>query len=89
MMLSPYDKTISNQYENCRRGMNSTVFALTFVLAGLSSGAAAAHQSTLDNRDTVLQFYHWKYTDIAEECDGWLAERRFAAIQVRLTEGFN
>jgi hypothetical protein len=63
--------------------MNSTVFALTFVLAGLSGAAVASHQTMLDNRDTVLQFQHWKYTDIAEECDGWLAERRFAAIQVR------
>jgi hypothetical protein len=38
----------------------------------------------LGSGDTVLQFFEWKYTDIANECEDWLVAKKFAAIQVNI-----
>jgi hypothetical protein len=65
--------------------MNSTIISYILAFAVLSTDSVV---QTLSNRDTVLQFYEWKYSDIAEECDGWLSEKKFAAIQVKIKTVF-
>jgi hypothetical protein len=60
-------------------GTHHQLLVVVFLVAGY--GAAYA---LLGSGDTVLQFFEWKYTDIANECEDWLAAKKFTAIQVRL-----
>lgn len=36
----------------------------------------------LDGRNTIVHMFEWKYTDIAAECERFLAPKGFAGIQV-------
>jgi hypothetical protein len=58
--------------------MNSRLLSLSLILFVISVKCVDA----LNSSDTILQFYEWKYSDIAQECDDWLSGKKYAAIQV-------
>ncbi|KAI8039944.1 hypothetical protein M5D96_007369 [Drosophila gunungcola] len=55
--------------------------ALTLCLAG-SLSLAQHNPHWWGNRNTIVHLFEWKWSDIAEECESFLAPRGFAGVQV-------
>nr|AYU65441.1 amylase-related protein [Drosophila baimaii] len=56
--------------------------ALTLCLAGASLSLAQHNPQWWGNRNTIVHLFEWKWSDIAEECETFLAPRGFAGVQV-------
>ena len=45
--------------------------------------AAQKDPNVWDNRSAIVHLFEWKFDDIANECEQFLAPSRYAAVQVR------
>ncbi|XP_045603585.2 alpha-amylase isoform X2 [Procambarus clarkii] len=54
------------------------------VLAGLVlvGGVSGYDSPSCGGRQTIVQLFEWKWTDVAEECERFLADAGFCAVQV-------
>lgn len=57
----------------------------TLVALLLSAALILAQKDThmLPNRSTIIHFFEWKWSDIAKECEDFLAHKGYGAIQVK------
>nr|AAO14611.1 AMYREL [Drosophila greeni] len=55
---------------------------LTLCLAGASLSLAQHNPQWWGSRNTIVHLFEWKWSDIAEECETFLAPRGFAGVQV-------
>lgn len=60
--------------EKCRAA------AVTFFAFGALT--TPTHAATLNPRDTSVQMFHWKWTDVASECKNWLGPQGYGGVQI-------
>ncbi|CAG9562055.1 unnamed protein product [Danaus chrysippus] len=58
--------------------MNRVLFLLLINL----SGGVCIKTNLLSNRTTIVHLFEWKWRDIAEECERFLAPKGFGAVQI-------
>lgn len=58
--------------------------ALGVVLLGLFEVNAQHDPHYWGNRNTIVHLFEWKWNDIADECERFLAPRGYAGVQVSL-----
>jgi alpha-amylase len=51
-------------------------------VAGMTVMAASAPAHAFNPRDTSVQMFHWKWTDIAKECSNFLGPQGYGGVQI-------
>jgi alpha-amylase len=59
------------------------LICLLFCVANIH---AQKNPNVVANRSAIVHLFEWKFSDIADECERFLAPRGFAGVQVGWTE---
>lgn len=65
------------QHTTMQKAVAAAVFAL-----GAMSLSATAQAATFNARDSSVQMFHWKWTDIAKECTNFLGPQGYGGVQI-------
>lgn len=52
------------------------------VLAFVSASFAQWTPNTVTGREAIIHLFEWKFSDVAAECERFLAEKGYAGVQV-------
>jgi hypothetical protein len=55
---------------------------LIFLLFFVANIHAQKSPNTVKGRSAIVQLFEWKFNDIADECERFLAPKGFAGVQV-------
>jgi hypothetical protein len=55
---------------------------LICLLFSLANIHAQKNPNTVDGRSAIVHLFEWKFNDIADECERFLAPRGYAGVQV-------
>lgn len=59
-----------------------TLLIFTIFAFELSISFAQKDPHWLDDRNTIVHLFEWKFTDIADECERFLSKKGYAGVQV-------
>ena len=58
------------------------MLVLTFLLVSLAGLGRALYDPNCDGKQVIVHLFEWKWTDVAYECERFLAGAGFCGVQV-------